>query len=120
MCHVLIIEDEPMISMLLQDALEEAGATSFAFAATEQDAIDLALQERPSLITSDIRLLQGTGSRAVEQIRDALGEIPVIFITASPEACQRAISLSIVLLKPVSVRQVVTAFQEVASPPFPL
>jgi len=69
MCHVLIIEDEPMIAMLLQDLLEEAGATSFAFAATEQDAVTLAVQHPPRVITSDIHLLEGTGPRAVAEIK---------------------------------------------------
>ena len=114
MCHVLIIEDEPMIAMLLQDVLEEAGATSFAFAATEQDAVDLALSNAPSVITSDVNLLEGTGPRAVEQIHRALGYIPVIFITATPEACGEELSAGTVLVKPVDVRRVATVFQQIA------
>ena len=115
MCHVLIIEDEPMIAMLLQDVLEEAGATSFAFAATEQDAIDLALNNAPSVITSDVKLLEGTGPRAVEQIHRMLGHIPVIFITATPDACPDALRAGPVLVKPVDIRRVAAVFQQVAS-----
>jgi hypothetical protein len=29
MCHVLIIEDEPLMAMLILDLLEDEGATSF-------------------------------------------------------------------------------------------
>ena len=116
MCHVLIIEDEPMIAMLLQDALEEAGATSFSFAATEHDAVRLALEEAPAVITSDVRILEGTGACAVEQIRHALGPIPVIFITGTPEGCTSTPS-SAVLTKPVTIRQVVNAFLSVTSSP---
>ena len=114
MCHVLIIEDEPMIAMLLQDMLEEAGATSFAFAATEKDAVELAVRHVPAVITSDVRLLEGTGPRAVEQIHELLGEIPVIFITASPESCRQGIPASVVMVKPVSCREVATVFQQIA------
>lgn len=113
MCHALIIEDEPMIAMLLQDLLEEAGATSFAFAATEEDAVNLALQRRPSVITSDMRLLKGTGQKAVAQIVDALGHIPVVFITATPDAYQGAASSAAVLAKPFSSRDALNVFQAV-------
>lgn len=113
MCHVLIIEDEPMIAMLLQDLLEEAGATSFAFAATEHDAVRLAVQQRPSVITSDIRLLEGTGPRAVKQIADALGAIPVVFITASPDDVDRAEPSAAVLLEPFSSNAALAVFQNV-------
>lgn len=113
MCHVLIIEDEPMIAMLLEDLLAEAGATSFAFAATERDAIDLALQHPPSVITSDIRLLEGTGPCAVEQISRALGRIPVVFVTANPDACEPCSSTSAVLVKPFDVREAAALFQRI-------
>ena len=36
MCHVLIIEDEPRVALLIQDLLEREGATTFSFAATRQ------------------------------------------------------------------------------------
>jgi CheY-like chemotaxis protein len=115
MCHVLIIEDEPMIAMLLQDLLEEAGATSFAFAATEQDAVCLAVQQRPSVITSDVRLLEGTGPHAVKQINDALGEIPVVFVTATPDAVDHVQAPAAVLLKPFSTVAALAVFQNVIS-----
>lgn len=67
MCHVLIIEDEPLIAILLQDILEEAGATSFSFAVTEQEAVDLAGQRVPAVIASDVNLLEGTGAQAVQR-----------------------------------------------------
>ena len=105
-----------MIAMLLQDLLEEAGATSFAIAATEQDAVSLALQERPSVITSDRRLLNGTGPRAVERITERIGEIPVIFITANPEDCDWSSPPTAVLVKPFSSHEAMTVFHEVLPP----
>jgi CheY-like chemotaxis protein len=114
MCHVLIIEDAPMIAMLLQDLLEEAGATSFAFAATERDAVALAVQQPPSVITSDIRLLEGTGPRAVAQIKSRLGGIPTVFITANPDTCDCG-SSDVVLTKPFSTIEAAKVFQDVIS-----
>lgn len=101
-----------MIAMLLQDALEEEGATSFAFAATQQDAVELALQHPPTLITSDVNLLEGTGPAAVAQIHQKLGEVPVIFITATPDMCRPCNPPGVVLVKPVNVRHVAQAFHE--------
>lgn len=115
MCHVLIIEDHPMIAMLLQDALEDEGATSFSFAATQHDAIALALQYPPTIITSDVNLLEGTGPRAVEQIHRHLGDVPVIFITATPDVCQPCAPPGIVLVKPVNPRQVAAAFHQLVT-----
>jgi CheY-like chemotaxis protein len=109
----LIIEDEPMIAMLLQDLLEDAGATSFSFAATEQDAVALALERRPAVITSDIRLLQGTGPGAVAQINHEIGSIPVVFITANTEVCDRSGPLTSVLSKPFSSHDAIALFQEI-------
>jgi len=105
-----------MIAMLLQDLLEEAGATSFAFAATQQDAVMLALQQRPSVITSDIRLLQGTGPGAVAQIRYEMGTIPVVFITANPEVCDRTGPSTSILMKPFSSHEAARVFEQIITP----
>lgn len=113
MCHVLIIEDEPTIAMLLQDLLEEAGATSFAIAASEQDAVSFALQQRPSVITSDMRLLKGTGPSAVERITQQIGKIPFIFISADQDMCSWSSPPTAILSKPFSSYEALTVFQEV-------
>lgn len=39
MCHVLIIEDEPMIAIDLEIVLAKEGATSFDIASTEAEAV---------------------------------------------------------------------------------
>lgn len=111
-CHVLIIEDEPFIAMILQDLLEQEGATSVAIAVTERDAIASALACRPALITSDVKLLEGTGPHAVQQIHEQLGAVPVIFITGTPEDCQPCNPPGMVLSKPMDHRAVAAAFHE--------
>lgn len=110
MCHVLIIEDEPMVALDLQDLFEREGATSFAFAASEREAIASAIEYRPALITSDVKLVHGTGPKAVAAIHKKLGSIPVIFITASPEACEPCEPPGIVINKPLDARAIVAAF----------
>ncbi len=116
MCHVLIIEDEAFIAMDLQSLLEKEGATSFAFADSEDEAIASALAQRPDFITSDVKLIEGTGPRAVASICARCGPIPVLFVTGTPEACEPCEpcepcdATSAILRKPVNPRAVIEAF----------
>jgi two-component system, response regulator PdtaR len=112
MCHVLIIEDEPLIALLIQEALEEVGATSFEFATTEQEAVDRALQQRPAVISADVRLNEGDGLRAVRKIRMKLGWIPVMFITGSPDEC-KPLDDGAVISKPLSFASIHAAFERI-------
>ncbi|MGY2733610.1 response regulator [Sphingomonas sp. UYP23] len=110
MCHVLIIEDEPFIAMDLQQLLEGEGATSFDFADSEDDAVASALARRPDIITSDVKLSRGTGPHAITSILGQLGDIPVIFITGTPNDCRPCAPPGVVLSKPVNARAVIEAF----------
>ena len=111
MCHVLIIEDEALIALDLQDMLSTAGATSFSFAETEREALDAARIQRPDVIMSDVMLREGTGPHAVETIQGEMGPLPVIFITATPQACGPSGPLSVILGKPMINARVREAFR---------
>jgi len=87
MCHVLIIEDEPLIAWAIETLLEDNGATSVEIADTEAEAVAAAARKHPDLITSDVTLRTGTGPAAVEAIRATLGPVPVVYITGTPNAC---------------------------------
>ena len=112
MCHVLIIEDEPLVAMLLQGLLEDEGATSFSFADTQDTAIAAALSRRPALITSDVKLLSGTGPLAVQAIHEQLGFIPVIFLTGTPADCHPCSPPGKVLCKPIVQAEFVAVYHE--------
>ena len=115
MCHVLIIEDEPLVAMQVRYLLEDEGATSFAFAETEDDAIAAAISQHPVLITSDVKLARGNGPLAIQEIHRQLGDIPVIFITATPEACKPCNPPGKVLCKPLDEAELAAAFHEMLS-----
>jgi len=66
--HALIIEDEPLIALLIEDHLRAAGYLSVDFAVTEAEAVAAAGRRCPDLITSDVRLATGCGIAAVEAI----------------------------------------------------
>ncbi len=82
---VLIIEDEPLISMQLEDLVETLGHDVFGTAATRTQASELIGDKMPGLVLADIQLADGSsGLDAVDDIL-AIAQVPVIFITAYPE-----------------------------------
>lgn len=82
---VLIIEDEPLISMQLEDLVGALGHDIFGTAATRSQAVELLGEKPPGLVLADIQLADGSsGLDAVDDIL-AISSVPVIFITAYPE-----------------------------------
>lgn len=83
--RVLIIEDEPLISMQLESLVEELGHEVVGTAATRTQALDIFRNAPSGLILADIQLADGSsGIDAVEDLL-RLADVPVIFITAYPE-----------------------------------
>lgn len=83
--NVLIIEDEPLISMQLEDLVQSLGHEICGTAATRTQAQQVVAERRPGLVLADIQLADGSsGLDAVDDIL-AIGSVPVIFITAYPE-----------------------------------
>jgi DNA-directed RNA polymerase specialized sigma24 family protein len=82
---VLIIEDEPLISMQLEDLVRALGHDICGTAATRTQAQEVVANCRPGLVLADIQLADGSsGLDAVDDIL-AIESVPVIFITAYPE-----------------------------------
>ncbi|MHA6318323.1 response regulator [Altererythrobacter sp. CAU 1778] len=82
---VLIIEDEPLISMQLEDLVTSLGHEICGTAATRTQAQDVVAEKTPGLVLADIQLADGSsGLDAVDDILK-LCDVPVIFITAYPE-----------------------------------
>ena len=107
MFHVLVIEDEPLIADYVA-AL--AGATSSTIVDTIKGAVDAARSHAPDMILSDVNLMHGErGPDAVAAIRSTMGEIPVIFITATADDCVDCDFASAIFEKPVQPERVVAA-----------
>jgi len=82
---VLIIEDEPLISMQLEDLVTSLGHEVCGTAATRTQAQEVVADQTPGLVLADIQLADGSsGLDAVDDIL-AISSVPVIFITAYPE-----------------------------------
>ncbi len=82
---VLIIEDEPLISMQLEDLVRSLGHDVCGMAATRTQALAIVAEQTPGLVLADIQLADGSsGLDAVDDIL-SIASVPVIFITAYPE-----------------------------------
>jgi CheY-like chemotaxis protein/DNA-directed RNA polymerase specialized sigma24 family protein len=82
---VLIIEDEPLISMQLEGLVSDLGHEVIGTAATRSQALEIFENRRAGLVLADIQLADG--SSGIDAVEDLLkfGDVPVIFITAYPE-----------------------------------
>lgn len=83
--RVLIIEDEPLISMQLEGLVTDLGHTVVGTAATHAQALEIFQRNPAGLVLADIQLADG--SSGIDAVEDLLkfGDVPVIFITAYPE-----------------------------------
>ena len=108
MKHALIIEDHPVIASTIEDELRDCGYASVDIAVSQDEAIRLAEEKCPDLITVDERLDDGSGVAAIRHIcRDKA--IPVVFITAVPMEVSLVIPDAVILEKPFSTRLLSTA-----------
>jgi DNA-directed RNA polymerase specialized sigma24 family protein len=82
---VLIIEDEPIISMDLEQIVRDLGHDVVATVATRDEAADATATQKPGLVLADIQLADG--SSGIDAVKDIFTRfsVPVIFVTAYPE-----------------------------------
>jgi CheY-like chemotaxis protein len=83
--EVLIIEDEPLISLDLSEIVESLGHEVTKVARTADQAVAAARSAPPGLVLADIQLADG--SSGLDAVRDILATypVPVIFVTSFPE-----------------------------------
>ena len=85
MANILVVDDEPNISHLLNTILTDAGHT--VIQASDGDAVyELASKNRPDLILMDIRMPAKDGLTALKELREhwETRSTPVIILTAMP------------------------------------
>lgn len=110
--HALIIEDNVLITALIADQLRDRGFTSMACAETCADAIRLATEQCPDLITADHWLAGESGIEAVRKICEDR-PIPVIYIVALPDQVLLEEPDAVILQKPITSADLSKALVEV-------
>jgi len=81
--HVLLVDDEPGIREAVQAYLEDSGFR-VDVASNALDGLDLARQNLPDLVITDIMMPQVDGYQFLKQLREEtqFKSIPVVFLTA--------------------------------------
>jgi DNA-binding NtrC family response regulator len=110
---VVLVEDEAMIRMIVQDALEEAGF-EVAPAGSVQEALSVLGQGKLAIgaLVTDIRLGAGPdGWEIARHARTARPDLPVVYMSGDSAADwpSQGVPQSQVVQKPFAVAQIVTA-----------
>jgi CheY-like chemotaxis protein len=114
MATVLVVDDEPLIAMALEAALEDAGHRVATAANGRQGLERLAEAPRPDLVLLDMMMpvMNGPAMLAAMAADPALAGIPVVVLSSLPEEAIRARAgegVAAILLKPCTAEQVLEA-----------
>ena len=109
--RILIVEDERAVARGLEYGLQIEGFETL-WAATGQQALDLARSQEPDLILLDIRLPGVSGFDVCRQLRAEGGRQPILMLTARDEEMDKVLGLELgaddYVVKPFSLREVVS------------
>lgn len=81
MSHILLIEDEPALGMIVKDSLEVRGFR-VRYAADGQEGLELFREECPDIVVADVMMPRLDGFSLAEIIRRDNPQVPIIFLTA--------------------------------------
>jgi two-component system response regulator BaeR len=113
--HILIIEDEKKIALVLRDYLEKAGLR-VSWLDRGDKVIPYIKQDSPDLILLDIMLPGKDGMELCQEIR-RFSLVPIIMLTAKVEELDRVLGLELgaddYICKPFSPREVVARIKSV-------
>ena len=129
---ILLVEDEPLVLLVAQDALEAGGykVLPAQLASEALSALDGRVAELSGLVT-DIRLPGGPdGWEIARHARELRADLPVVYTTADSAADWpvKGVPNSVVIQKPYAGAQLLTAISTLitsadtnrtACPPFP-
>jgi CheY-like chemotaxis protein len=81
--NVLVVEDEALISFLIEDMLLSLGCASVAHAGTVKQAINVLSEQMPDAAVLDLNLAGESGYAVAEKLEE--GGIPFVFATGYGE-----------------------------------
>ncbi|MGB3828352.1 MAG: response regulator transcription factor [Ornithinimicrobium sp.] len=108
--RILVVDDEPMLSELLQMALRYEG-WQVRVAATGGDALTLARTFDPDAVVLDVMLPDIDGLQVLQRLRANGADVPVLFLTAKDAVEDRIAGLTAggddYVTKPFSLEEVI-------------
>lgn len=90
MAHILVVDDEFLLAMMLADILEDEGY-EVETASNGQAALSAVQARRPDLVITDFMMPVMTGLEFAEAIRadGALSDLPIILVSGAQGAIAR-------------------------------
>lgn len=116
MVRVLIVDDHDLVAEGLASLLATEGDIDVVGRArTVEEAVALAVEDRPDVVLIDYRLPDGDGVEAGRRIRDSVPQVALVMITASvdPAAVTGALDVGFngFVLKTTTSNELVTALR---------
>jgi DNA-binding response OmpR family regulator len=115
MPRILVVDDEPRITRLVRDYLENAGF-AVSTARDGDEAVMRARTERPDLVVLDLGLPDLDGLDVTRALRGD-SEVPIIMLTARDDEADRVVGLELgaddYVTKPFSPRELVARVRAV-------
>lgn len=111
--RIMMVDDDPLMTELIQTYLEDAGYTNFVVTNDPRVALDLLRREKPELLLLDLVMPQVSGFDLLEALRQDpdRGFTPVIVLTAATGADSKLRALRLgatdFLAKPVDESELV-------------
>jgi CheY-like chemotaxis protein len=116
--HILVVEDDPLVSAMIRDALDYAGFEATCVIAGE-DALSLAMMEVPiDLVLTDIELAGPMdGWELAEAMREMRGNVPIIYASAHANGTRMRVGNSLFVSKPYSPLALCNMIRELVGTP---
>ena len=108
--RIIVVEDDPLIGMLMAEMLEEMGHDVCAIEETEDGAVAGAAARHPDIMIVDAWLGEGSGIAAVDKILRA-GPMPHIFVSGDISRVRILRPNSIMVQKPFREADIANAIQ---------
>jgi CheY-like chemotaxis protein len=115
--RVAVADDERDIRQFLVQVVRRMGHEVVCAASSGKELLEQCLDQPPDLVISDVRMPELSGEEVAEMLQQR-GPIPVILITAQPQAAslpQVGAAPRLILTKPLSSQELASAVQQVLS-----
>ena len=113
--HVLVVEDDAVLGLSIEQALEDAGVSDIRICPTTESALDALRDRTPEVIILDVHLADRDDGWAIAELVQALGpKAPrIIFSTGMPQDIPEDIAAQgCVLEKPYDAMTLVDLLRE--------
>lgn len=113
--HVLVVEDDAVLGMVLEQALLDAGVAQVALSSSTEQAMQHLRQERPGAIVLDVHLADRDDGWAIAELVRTLGPNSprIIFSTGAPQDIPKDIAaLGCTLEKPYDAEVLIEVLRQ--------